>query len=444
MNIEPQTRSIPRAETAARGPGWGLIALYSVPALGVAAPSMFVQFFFLNFATDALLLAPATVGAILAVGRIWDAISDPLVGYGSDRTRSRWGRRRPWMAVAAPATVLSFAALWSPPPFLQSATALALWSAAALFLFTTGFTAWGIPHQALGVELSDEPHARTRIFGARFIAALWGAALSFGAMQIVGNAEEPREMARTLAWMAAPALGALLLLPVFCLRERPDFQALPLASPWRATRDVVANPDARRLLAIWFLAQLGMSSQGVIAPYMSTYVLKRPDLMGVMPALFIGPLICSVPLWIAAAAKFGRKRVWLASMAGASISYVLLTFLPPDDFRLMGVLLGTAGFFTGCVGPIGPSFFASLVDRDSARTGERREGVYFAAKEFAEKASGAAVVFVVGVALQVVGFEPNVEQSEPVVWAIRCSLGLFPGTALVVGALLLRGLEDEN
>ena len=115
--------------------------------------------------------------------------------------------------------------------------------------------------------------------------------------------------------------------------------------------DIVANPGARRLLAIWFLAQLGMSAQGVIAPYMSIYVLKRPDLMGVMPALFIGPLICSVPLWIALAGKFGRKRVWLASMMGASLSYALLTLLPPDDFRVMGVLLGMAGFFTGCIGP---------------------------------------------------------------------------------------------
>jgi GPH family glycoside/pentoside/hexuronide:cation symporter len=106
-------RKFNQSDLSAADPGWGGIALYSIPALGVAAPSMFVQFYFLNFATDGLLLAPAAVGAILAVGRIWDAISDPLVGYGSDRTRTRWGRRRPWMAIAAPATVLSFVALWS-------------------------------------------------------------------------------------------------------------------------------------------------------------------------------------------------------------------------------------------------------------------------------------------------------------------------------------------
>jgi GPH family glycoside/pentoside/hexuronide:cation symporter len=126
---------------------------------------------------------------------------------------------------------------------------------------------------------------------------------------------------------------------------------------------------------------------------------------------------------------------------GAGVSYTLLALMPVDDFRVIGVLLATAGFCTGCLGPIGPSFFASLVDEDAARTGERREGVYFAAKEFVEKASGAAVVLVVGVLLQVVGFEPNVEQSENVEWAIRACMGFLPGAAMALGAWLLRGLE---
>ena len=426
---------------ARRGPSWGLLAIYSIPALGVAAPSQFVQFYFLNFATDALLLAPATVGAILALGRIWDAISDPIVGYGSDRTQTRWGRRRPWMAIAAPATVVSFAALWSPPAALESKEALTLWSAGALFVFTTAFTAWAIPHQALGVELSDDAHARTRIFGVRFIVALWGAALSFGAMQLIGNADDPREMARNIAWMASPTLLALLLLPVLAITERPEFQGRELASPWEASRQVARNAHARRLLGIWFLAMLAMSSLGVIAPYMAIYVLKRPDLIGVIPALFIGPLICSVPLWILWAGRHGRRRVWLWSMTGAAVSYSLLALLPADDFWVMGILLATAGFFTGCLGPIGPSFFASLVDADATKTGERREGVYFAAKEFVEKAGGAAVVLVVGVMLQGVGFEPNVDQSDSVQWAIRACMGFLPGAAMALGAWLLTGLE---
>ena len=163
------------------------------------------------------------------------------------------------------------------------------------------------------------------------------------------------------------AMLALLWLPVLGLRERPEFQGRQMASPFRATRDVVTNPHARRLLAIWFIAQLGMSSQGVIAPYMATYVMKRSDLMGVIPALFIGPLILSVPLWITLARRFGRKRVWLVSMRGASISYALLFLLPPNDFVVTGFLLETRElYFVAVPGGSGHAFSETLQQHNRA------------------------------------------------------------------------------
>lgn len=420
------------------------LALYALPALGVAGPSFFVQFYFLSFATDSLLLAPATVGALLAAGRLWDALSDPLAGYGSDRTRSRWGRRRPWLAVAAPASALAFLALWHPPSGWSDPLRLTLWSAGALWLFTTASTAWAIPHQALGAELSDDPDTRTRVFGWRFLVAMWGVALCFAAMQGVGNAEDPRAAARTLA--AAVAVGMLLLLwvPVLGLRERPELWRTPVGSPWRATRELLARPAARRLLGVSFVVQFGSSTQGVIAPYVSTYVVQRPDLMGVMPALFVGPLMLSVPLWVRWARLHGRKRVWGLSMLGASGAYALLFFAPLDDFRVTALLLATAGFFTGSSGPIAPSFFADLVDAEARRSGERREGTTFAAKEFVEKASSAAVALALGLVLQSVGFEPNVAQSETAKLAIQACLGLLPGLLLLLGAGWLRGLDIDG
>ena len=349
--MTPQSPSTDPAD-----PNWARVSLYAVPSLAVAAPVFFVQFYFLSFATDVLLLAPATVGVILAAGRIWDAVTDPIAGYGSDRTRSRWGRRRPWMLAATPASAIAFVALWNPPARFDSPEALAIWSAMWLFALTTAVTAWGIPHQALGAEMSDDVNARHRIFGVRFVVALMGAALSFLGMQLVGNAEEPRAMASSLAWWVAAAMVVVLLVPPLALRERPERAATGIASPLRAARDVITNRNARVLLGVWFIAQLGMSSQGVIAPYMSIYVLKRPDMIGVMPALFIGPLVMSVPVWIALARRFGAKRVWRASMIAGSFSFGALFWLPSDSFVGMAMLLGAAGFSSGCGGPLGPSF----------------------------------------------------------------------------------------
>jgi Na+/melibiose symporter-like transporter len=233
----------------------------------------------------------------------------------------------------------------------------------------------------------------------------------------------------------------LLLLPAVTLRERRACAAPLRASPFRAARELLASRHARRLLIVWFGVHLGMSAQGVIAPYMSRYVVERPELMGVMPALFIAPLIASVPLWVRWSGRFGRKRVWLLSMRVGCLAYALLFAVPPDDFWITGALLATAGFFTGCAGPVGPSFFASLSDAEAVRSGEPREGSVFAAKEFVEKGSSAAVALGVGVALQWAGFVPNVPQDETVQLAIRGCLGLLPGGVLLLSAVLLRGLD---
>lgn len=428
----PSTR---RADS--REPGWRTLALYSVPALGAAGPGFFVQFYFMNFATDVLLLAPATVAILLAGGRVWDAVTDPIAGYGSDRTRSRWGRRRPWLAAAAPASALAFIALWSPPQGLASAASLTVWLAVALFLFTSATTAWKIPHEAWALDFSDISHIRTRFFGARNVVVLFGAAASFVGMQFVGTASDPRTAASSLALVVALAMLLTLLAPVFTLKERAQPSAPVADHPWRAARDVMANRSARRLTAIWFFSQMGTTAQGIVAPYVAVYVAKRPDLMGAFPAFFIGPLIASIPLWIFLARRFGRKRVWLTSMLGASVSYASLFFLPFDDPLPLALLLGAAGFWTGCTGPIAPTFFADVADADALRTGTRREGTYFAVKEFVEKSSGATVALVVGFALQLAGFVPNVPQSPIVETAIRGCVGLLPSATLLIAVALL-------
>ena len=427
-----------------RSVSFGSTLAYGVPTFGLAAPFFFVQFYFLNFATDVLLMAPAVVGFILAVGRVWDGISDPMVGFLSDRTRTRLGRRRPWMLAATLPTVLAFVAVWSPPGELQEG-AITLWTAAALLAFTTAATGWSIPHSALGAELSDDPHVRSRIFGVRQVFLLLGAACSFGGMQLVINAGDPRAAAARLALVVALGMLLLLLIPPLALRERPEFQGRGPLRPLPAIRDVLANPHGRRILFVWFVDQLGMASQGAVAPFMAIYILERPDAIGVFPAFYIGPMILSVPLWIRLSRRFGKRNVWLVAMLGAAASYASLFGLEANDLVLAAVLLAGAGFWSGCGGPLGPSLLAEVIDYDERRTGERKEGIYFAAWALVQKTSTALVVLVVGIALQLSGFEANAEQSPAADLAIRFCLAGLPCLMFAVGALAFRGFSlDED
>ena len=160
-------------------PGDGLsrstLALYALPTIGLTAMHWLIMVFLLKFATDTLGIPPAIVGVLFAAGRFWDAISDPLAGWWSDRTKTPLGRRRPWMLGAALPLGVSFYALWNAP--LEATPVVAgVWLSGSLVLFFTAITSVRIPYMALGAELTDDHHARTRIAAVRVGAEAVGIA----------------------------------------------------------------------------------------------------------------------------------------------------------------------------------------------------------------------------------------------------------------------------
>ena len=125
----------------------GRVLIYASPLVGVFLANALTGIYLLKFATDVLYLAPAVVGAIFLVGRVWDAVADPIVGFLTDRTRTRMGRRRPWFLASALPLGITMVALWAPPPDLEGIS-LVTWFTLAVLLFFTAFTALRVPHQS--------------------------------------------------------------------------------------------------------------------------------------------------------------------------------------------------------------------------------------------------------------------------------------------------------
>ncbi|MDX1648854.1 MAG: MFS transporter [Myxococcota bacterium] len=414
-----------------------MILAYGPPVLGVSMVFFFVQFFFLKFATDVLGMAPALVGLLFAVGRLWDALTDPVVGTWSDRTRLRLGRRRPWMLAAAPFLAATFAMLYAPPRALPEAWLLP-WSALALFAFYAAFTAWMVPHQALGAELTPDYHERSRVFGVRHAAFTLGMMAAFGGIQLVNNAADPRGAAMDLV------VGALVVVPLACavppllLREREEYRRLAPASPLASLRDVLRNPHARLLLFVQFIEMLGAGVLGVLSPFVLEYVIKRPDLIAALPASFIVCSVASIPLWIRLSRRYGKRDVWVGSMVVFGLSFGAAAFVQEGAFVSIFVLLVIAGVAAGCGGVVGPSILADVIDADEHRSGERKEGAYSAAWGFAIKAGNALVILISGVALQLAGFEPRAAQSAAVDVTLRALFGGLPFVMFLTGAFLFR------
>ncbi len=420
------------------------ILSYSPPVVGLSGPLFLVQFYFLNFATDVLLLAPLSVGLLFAAGRVWDAISDPIVGTLSDRTRTRLGRRRPWMLAGIPLLMLSFVMIWSPPELEPSG--MYAWTTVSLFFFYTAFTMYSVPHSALGAELTTDYFERNRIFGANSAAFTFGMLLSFGGMQYVMNAVDSRLAASYVAFGVAAALPFILLVPPVRLRERVEYQGRGASSSWGAMRDVLANPHARLLLAVQFCQLAGSGVLGLMAPYLMRYVVKRPDLVGVMPGIFVVFTIISIPIWLRITRHVGKKSAWIAGLLGSGVSFGGILLVSEGDLVLLGVLLGCAGFFAGCGMMVGNSILADVIDWDELQTGERKEGAYSAAWGFAIKSATAIIIVLVSVALQFSDFEANQEQTEETLWMLRILNGGLPLVMYAIaGTLFMRfGLNESE
>lgn len=422
----------------------GTVLAYGVPVLGLSSLLFFVQFFFLKFATDVLLLTPALIGVVFGLGRAWDAFSDPVVGSWSDRTRTRLGRRRPWMFGAIPAIAVTFIMIWIPPEGLARGW-LSAWAAVSLFAFYGAFTAYIIPHSSLGAELTDDHHDRSRIFGVRHAAFTLGMMCAFGGMQIVTNSAEPRATAALLATVASVGVAGILLVPPVALRERPEYQGRVASRPWAAMRSVLRNPHARLLVTVQFIEMTGAGVLGVLSPYVVVYVLKRPELIGPLPAIFIACSVLSIPLWVRASRRFGKRQVWVGAMVAFAFAFGSTVFVGENDVALISVLLIVAGIAAGCGGAVGPSILADVIDYDESVTGERREGIYSASWGFAIKAANASIILLTGFVLQLSGFRPNVDQTATAELAIRLLYAGAPFTMFLTGAWLFRRFRlDER
>ncbi len=419
----------------------GLLFFYGLPAVGVGYMFLFMSLFLMKFATDILLIAPAVMGAILGASRVWDAVSDPIVGYLSDRTTSRAGRRRPWLYVSAPLIGLSFLMVFAPPEGLTTAQ-MPVWMSVAIFGFFTAMTIFVVPHLSLGADLTLPGHPRSRIYGARHLAWNTGSILALAAMAWVllapGEGDGAmRRGAALIALLSGTAVAALIWISSWSVRRYPVMQVSKGGSQALAAyRDVWRNSHARLLLIIIFIDNMGLAIISVLTLYVSEYVVGRADLAPLFILSFMIPAVLSVPLWVRLAGRFGKKPVWLLSMVLAGLSFGGMFFADEGRVLLLIMLAAVAGAANGNGGAIGPSLLSDTIDFDAARTGERKEGTYFAAMTFMIKLAFGVTFLLTGLALQGVDFIPNQPQTDNVKFALRSLYGLYPLFCYGVGALL--------
>jgi len=432
---------------------WRVIAAYGAPGIGAGYMYLLIGLYIMKFSTDVLLIAPAVMGTIFGVSRVWDAISDPLIGYLSDRSKHRIGRRRFWLLVSILPVSIAFVMVFSPPQSLGS-TALIAWMAVGVIGFYSAMTIFIVPHMSLGAELTPNYHERSRLYGLRHVAFTVGSILALVSMDILIDAESiSAENVRTVAFelsvLAAIVTGVLITYAVIMLRERADFQGRVNESPFGAFKDVWQNPHARLVLIVTFIEYIGSSVIAILTLYVAQYVVGRPELAVFIILAYMIPSTISVPMWIPLSRKFGKIRLWMFSMILTGLSFGGMFVLPFIELEsrvlVIFVLAVFAGLSAGCGGTIAPSIQSDIIDYDEYMTGERKEGSYFAAFNFAQKSAIGIMILVTGWVLQISGFVPNQEQSMTVQVSIVFLYGMMPLIAYTIGVILFtRFTLDEK
>jgi GPH family glycoside/pentoside/hexuronide:cation symporter len=338
-----------------------------------------------------------------------------------------------------------FVAIWYPPAEIAGG-ALTAWMLAALLLFYVALTAFSIPHKALGAEISRGYHDRSRVFGARALAENTGTIFAAGGLALLENAAAPRMAAAAIAVCGGFATALLICACVVRMRERPAYQHRPVTSrPFESFAAVFYNRHARLLLGVFFFEFLGHQAFVTTIPFATHYTLGTPGRTSLYLASALVTTLLTIPIWLPIARRIGKTRAWIVSLLMKVIVFAGFFYARPGAEIWIVTLTVVYGAAASCGAVMGPSIKSDVIDLEEARSGERREGVFFAAWNLVLKSAVALSMALCGWVLAFSGFVPNEVQSPSAALGIRALMGPIPLTFhLIAAGILLRLKLDAS
>ena len=409
---------------------------YALPAFSLAVVGIPVYVYLPKFYTDVVGINIASLGIILFSVRIFDAVTDPVIGYVSDQTHTRFGRRRPYIALGSFFIAASMFFLFNPPE--ASAAFETVWFAIfiyALFLF---WTVVAVPYESLGPEITFDYDDRTALFGMRdgfLIAGTLAAASSPAVVQGLFNLSPDAAGEKAKFFWISVFYGPLIVATcwwcVLCIKEIPRKVADDHVRFWKGLRQVTRNRPFVILLIAYTISAIGNNLPATLILFYVQYVLQS-DLADMFLLIYFATGILFLPGWILISRRTGKKIAWLASMAINTGAFIGVFFLGPGDTLIYGILVFLSGIGFGATLAIPSAIQADVIDYDELLTGERREGQYIGLWSIAKKMAAAVGVGIGLSVLGLAGYTPNVEQSEQVRLTLRTLYALVPSICNII------------
>ena len=427
---------------------WSTKLAYGAGDMGAGLTSNLLAFSFLIFLTNVAGLEPLAAGTVLLIGKIWDAVNDPLVGILSDRTRTRWGRRYPWIALTTIPFGLTFYLNWVVPGF-TSQTALFWYYVVASILFQVFFTTTNLPYSTLTAEMTEDYDERTELTSFRLSFSLIGAVSVLAMGLVVSNlVANPQQQYRILGLIGGGLSIATLFWCVFGTfphyKNRAIYRGQPLDNTEMEDSDtffqqlkiVFSNRPFLFVVGIYLFSWLALQITATIIPFYVTFWMGADDYF--LAALLVqGTAIPMMALCNLLSKRVGKKGLFFLGSGVWMVVQIALFFLQAGQFGILYGLCLVASFGVATAYVVPWSILPDVIELDELNTGQRREGVFYAFMTLLQKIGLAVGIFLVSLALQTSGFitEATIQPASALL-AIRFFMGPVPLILLIFGMVL--------
>jgi GPH family glycoside/pentoside/hexuronide:cation symporter len=434
-----------------------VLASYGVAQFGLSAMNTLVNTQIPFFYVDTLHLPAALFGWVMLIGKLWDAVTDPLMGHVTDNTRTRLGRRRPWFLVGAPLMAVFTVLLFSPPEG-TTGEALFPWLLVTFLGAFTARTIYETPYQAMAPDLTPDYDQRTRVATWRVTIGNLGDLTGAVVPMILLATVAPRLTFRWSGAAVATIIAATAVLTFARVRERRDLVPAARTPLVRNLRQIatfpVRNRPARILIASYACAVFASTLPVAVFRFVNKYVFTATGLedtalgplvaeigtaafldLGVILGYFAGVFL-SAPLWARALRTRDKKHGYIYAFLHLGVVASGVFWIPRDLgilFPLLNLLVGAGALGLWMLpGAIGPD----VLEWEELHHGSRHEGGFYGIWMLVQKTGGGIALFAMGFLLTAIGFVPDVEQSPDTVRGLRLLYGATPLCVTGIAALL--------